>query len=878
MAVTKTLVQAANRNPPEFFYALVFVAARKGILCIYLLQHLLESKKVHPRVTNHKGCNLLHALITSKTPSLAGWFVGTFPDHAQDLFLTPSKRGHSPFELAIKGRCEMEMVYACLELEPIRLDDPGHFRKMCVDWGKGNALKVFQRVMKAKSTPDSLKQRFRAKLRMDELTSLLRLISLHGISLDEVKSKVATLSWWPTRLPWSPLEQAEIFWDLHIICAKGKSEVLEWMVNEGGFSIGGSGMAPGSHSLGDVCAMGESFGKDFHLKFNRHDEPESAYGYEGTLKAFNFAVLHWDGKLETLSEALNESISQKKGSTAIFSINQVFESNPWVQATQQLRWQERLRILLALLQVDSTANKSLSLPSLDFLVVGNNANILKALVDLKFIDLSILDAPDGHVVSDNEGSEASYNPDEDCGICLCPKRHEIMLDCGFHSFCKSCVQHIQRKAVELGTDFKCPFCRRVCFVRIEVANHGVLSASWLETVSWLVGDGNRLSKAEAALGLAAASGAVHVMDYLIHDVGVSPFVLRFGHAGDNLLHVAVTEGSVISINWLLNNGFSDLVTIPNTHGVTPWQLHLSIEFFVSKAIFVWMEPYLPSDWKQHISISDLAEWAIELKNELMLDVIPSLLQQDAPLSQLTEIISCVSLASFFFPLRSSDKCDRLTALFEKDRVDVLEWVAQQDDGRSHVISFLSSVERHRKFDPRFELKPRVEAFQRRLLERQECVARLRSFAKAFVKVVEEGGSIAQFEGFRVEQEAQLALYREKFPEEVDAVVASMSLEDVMYGQSVLAFAVERGNYRMVKEIMEGGLLPDIDFFDQVVRRVAGIPEVEFLGWCLDWMVSHDLDLNARTKVGSTLLLDLAVSFRFSDIEKRSQFEEALFMA
>ncbi|KAJ3068003.1 hypothetical protein HDU98_008817 [Podochytrium sp. JEL0797] len=113
---------------------------------------------------------------------------------------------------------------------------------MNFDWSSGTALKVYQRVMKSKSTSDGLKQMFRAKVRMVELTTLL--CNLYDMSLDLLK-KGGKLSWWPTRLPWSPLEQAEFFLRMRLLCASGRPEVVEWVL-ECQFSIHLPGMTPGS--------------------------------------------------------------------------------------------------------------------------------------------------------------------------------------------------------------------------------------------------------------------------------------------------------------------------------------------------------------------------------------------------------------------------------------------------------------------------------------------------------------------------------------------------------------------------------------------------------------------------------------------------------
>jgi hypothetical protein len=176
----------------------------------------------------------------------------------------------------------------------------------------------------------------------------------------------------------------------------------------------------------------------------------------------------------------------------------------------------------------------------------------------------------------DSSSEYSYN-DNDCEICIRPIVLPEELACG-HTFCRTCLtkwanicaQHQQAEEPPLAPQamtMTCPKCRCMTLPpkRMTVVNKLVhylaADSPWLEYEP-------TMTVGEVLLGLAAGTGSVAILEWLVLVKGVDPLQVLFPR-GRNVMHIAAMRGNMFSVKTLIALDFQALAHQPSSEGKTP---------------------------------------------------------------------------------------------------------------------------------------------------------------------------------------------------------------------------------------------------------------------------------------------------------------------
>ncbi|KAJ3346485.1 hypothetical protein HDU83_003056 [Entophlyctis luteolus] len=537
-----------------------------------MLIFLINTKKVPEMAVDRKRNTLLHVALCSGHMHMVEWMLKWFSSSAA-IVLTPSRRGRTPIEIAIAhGRHKLLFDIFCTTGRNSVYPALQHI--FCYSLAR-KSEGLYLRVMKLQA-PEFVKDWIKMCRRRQQWCQFAKTIG--KTTIDAAKHKVSQFDWWESKLLWTPEEQLQNFLILESLSQTFDVDKIRWFVEECGASVRFPENCVFRLTVADNVIFHEFYYQDYHKLFNVHELSKSNLSHE------------FQSYISTESIDLD----------SLPLVVECISSNIRAAALMQKNWEEKLATIKTLISLDSSRSRCWSLPSLHYLTLSNNANILSALTKLGLYDLL---RPLNFYEGQMESVDECVPEDECCAICLCRKRNVVELECA-HEFCKKCLLELCMKD-ETG-DLRCPLCRSP-LIHIPDAFVGDYSS----LLGWQFAQGARLCDFLAML--AAAAGSVHVLAWLIEDCGVNPNELYL-RDGSNMIHVCVSQGALISVMWMLKNGYASLATSPNHSGFSPAQLNMMTKFPHSDLINNQLQDYLPNNWFDAVvdNAGQFSEWAVSL--------------------------------------------------------------------------------------------------------------------------------------------------------------------------------------------------------------------------------------------------------------------------
>ncbi|ORY36292.1 hypothetical protein BCR33DRAFT_722097 [Rhizoclosmatium globosum] len=827
-----TVVDSSNQGP--VVNALAFIASQLGSLSLFKL--LIESKRVPQLVKNHKRCNLLHAAAGSDQHEIIDYILTSFEyENVRLLFLATSNRGRTPVEILIAGG-SFDSVYRIFgDIAPYsQMTYPLLQNLFTMPDTAGFAKSLYKRVLKSQ-VPDRVKQVMLQRMRYDELHWFQMSHLLGRDSVAKIEESVKKLCWWPDRAPYSLLENVLNYAGMCLSMCYPNAEKVRWLIEVAHFP-----MEPPDSYSSDALSLSD------YAIFNRLKGFERAFNvYEGSVVVGGFSrkeqslLFHkWVASQSLKDLDLLVMIANERGKS-----DYTFRSGcPWSQLLlHQDEMEAKLEVMRTLISLDKTPTKKWSLPRLDLLVLSNSAIVLKGLVHDGHFNLnepyvvSDVIVKDENIDLESERALAEYNPSDDCPICLCPIQRRTKLDCS-HVFCRSCILFLKEKAAD---NFKCPLCRR------DISHISkVLEDYLLDIAPWLTPE-KTLSKAQALLGLAAACGAVHVLKWLIEEFGVDPKATIF-IGGNNLMHVAVAQGGMISIMWLLQNGFQDLAKATNNDGLTPIHLNLRTDHPHSEDIQIEFEKDF---WSEAFAfVENLKPWAkqrrLSFLSEYRISVLPVYIQEKRSDDFIIQILSNADRHDLKY-MESSGIQTCVQGLIENDRIEVFKWLYM------HLGCMISVCDWCIQFRKKVHIHPdsKISKFHHRIMSAKRLSLKAKDILHQMEESIMVGGQLSDVLKLFSERQKVLEELCSKYADFDDLVEAPKELHDEVLSDryTLLEFAVTVRNYAFAKELLTAEYFEGTNLFDgflcTCLESLRDDVDVIFCTWFLDFVKSRNLSLD-----------------------------------